>query len=115
MARLYVNVNAQRSRGFVRAETQRRGGTSHRASFPGEAGTFLAPHRVRNRARWATPPLHLCASASPREPSKRRPSIFLAIMGMRGGKAAVDDQSVAIHIRGIVRGQEQRGISDLDR
>src|SRR6185503_14644914 len=40
--------------------------------------------------------------------SEGRASIFLAVMGMRGGEAAVDDQSVAVDVARLVRGEEER-------
>src|SRR3954466_3468523 len=47
--------------------------------------------------------------------SKGRASIFLAVMGVRSGQAAVDDQSVAVDVGRVVRGEEQGRRSDLAR
>src|SRR3954468_24682454 len=47
--------------------------------------------------------------------SEGRASIFLAVMGVRGGKAAVYDQRMAVHIGALVRGEEQSGLGDLGR
>src|SRR6185369_8826543 len=47
--------------------------------------------------------------------SEGRSSIILAVMGMGGGKAAVYDEGVAVHIGRFVGGEEQGSLRDLDR